>query len=553
MGTYILWAVLLNTSILDGVKENWPYKEEGLNDWTLPLLFSISCLVIACPCALGLATPTAVMVGSGVSARHGILIKGGEALEATNKVSVVVFDKTGTLTYGTPAVQNVLLLSDRCAFLADNGEEKLPDNDKDVLQINEIALRTILRYAACAEYGSEHPLAKGVLAKAKELGIGEGLSYSLMPTEDFIAEVGSGVKCTINGQEVVIGNRRSLESNSIEVTSGTYDAMEFLERSGQTAIVVSINGRSEAVVGLIDKAREESALVIAALLDEMGIKSCMLTGDNARTAQVVASEIGIPSTRVISDVLPEGKVDCIKRLQAEGECVAMIGDGVNDSPAMAQADVGIAIGAGTDVAIETAGIVLMNSKLTDVLVAFDLSRTVFSRIKLNFIWALGYNSMAIPIAMGLLYPALQMALPPFMVAVAMILSSLSVLTSSLLLNFYKYKGKHTMSLNDEKTETQTKPSVVLGDIESGQIMVYGSTEVSMMCQSMKAGQACSCPPSTCKCAGCQDCSNSTSTKPYSDSSSTLIYPGCGELWEGGCTCSTPCKCGVPCSTKQKLL
>lgn len=275
--------------------------------------------------------------------------------------------------------------------------------------------------------------------------------------------------------------------------------MEYLENKGQTAVVVSIDGRSEAVFGLRDNARDESKIVVKRLLD-MGIKAFMLTGDNSRTARVVAADIGIPPSNVIADVLPEGKVDCVKMLQEGGESVAMVGDGVNDSPAMAQAEVGIAIGAGTDVAIETAGIVLVNSNLTDVLAAIDLSRTVFNRIKLNFVWALGYNTLTIPIAAGALYPFVQVILPPYMAAVAMIMSSLSVLTSSLLLNLYKvkdYMGEH----QDE--------------VEARQIEVYDSSEVSEM-------------------------------------SSSLIYPGCGMMWGEGCTCNpATCKCGIACGTKNE--
>ena len=205
-----------------------------------------------------------------------------------------------------------------------------------------------------------------------------------------------------------------MTTNGIDVSQGTLESMEVLEKRGQTSIVISVNGRSEAVLGLIDKSRDEASQVVKSLRYGMGVKVFMLTGDNERTAKVIAKKIGIDPRNVVSDVLPEGKVACIKKLQEKGECVAMIGDGVNDSPAMAQADVGLAIGAGTDVAIETAGIVLMNSKLSDVVVAFDFSRKVMTRIKLNFLWALGYNTLSIPIAAGTLYPVIQMALPPFM-------------------------------------------------------------------------------------------------------------------------------------------
>merc|ERR1712176_140223 len=229
--------------------------------------------------------------------------------------------------------------------------------------------------------------------------------------------------------------------------------MEKLESRGQTAVVISIDGKSEAIIGLMDKAKDEAALTINVLEKVLGIDCYMLTGDNIRTARVVASDIGISQKNVIADVMPEGKVNAIKRIQGEGKQVAMIGDGINDSPALAQANVGIAIGAGTDVAIETANIVLVNSKLTDVIVALDLARTIYRRIKLNFVWALGYNTLAIPVAAGMLYPAIYMALPPYMAALAMGLSSMSVLASSLLLNRYRppqYEKQYGRNIrNDE--------------------------------------------------------------------------------------------------------
>ena len=329
-----------------------------------------------------------------------------------------------------------------------------------------------------------------------------------------------------------IGNRRGLASNDIKVSPGTYDAMEYLESLGQTAVVFSVDGQTEAVIGLIDKARDESALVVNVLRHGMGIKVYMLTGDNGRTARVVASDIGISPSCVIADVLPEGKVDCIKRLQDAGHCVAMIGDGVNDSPAMAQSDVGIAIGAGTDVAIETAAIVLMNSNLTDVVLAIDLSRKVFSRIKLNFFWALGYNSLAIPIAAGIFYPWLQMALPPFMAAVAMILSSLSVLCSSLLLNTYKppeYKKHYYGRKLRDGTLGLEGVDVVLSSIGG-----------LAQCDAMQNGHGCSCSSETCQCFPCEEHGNSKEDG-LGDVATKALYPGCHRQWGKPCEC-VECKC-----------
>ncbi|ACI64387.1 copper transporter, partial [Thalassiosira pseudonana CCMP1335] len=410
--TYVVWALLLNTSILDGIKDDWPYREQGFNDWTLPLLFSISVLVIACPCALGLATPTAVMVGTGIGARLGILIRGGEPLELAKDITAVVMDKTGTITRGTPVVHDVAVLDARQKVIA-----------------------KIMYYAACAEQNSEHPIAKAILTKANDLGV--GISQPLEAVQNFEAEVGKGVKCTVDGRDIHIGNRRCLSANGITTTSGTFDAMEYLENMGQTAVVVSVDGRSEAVIGIMDKAKDEAALTVNVLQHVFGIEVYMLTGDNIRTARTVARDVGIPSTNVIADVLPSEKVEYVKRLRAQGEHVGMVGDGVNDSPALAEADVGFAIGSGTQIAIETGGIVLVNSKLTDLLVAIDLAKTIYSRIRLNFLWALGYNTLAIPIAAGVFYPITHTALPPYVAAFSMALSSVSVLASSLSLNRYK--------------------------------------------------------------------------------------------------------------------
>jgi len=507
-----------------------------LNELTLPLLFSISVLVIACPCALGLATPTAVMVGSGVGARLGILIKGGEALEVASKVNAVVFDKTGTLTIGSPKVEDILLLSDRAAFLFSDEikHESLPDDlDEKVSYVNSKCIENIVFLAACAEYGSEHPLAKGVLAQATELGIGEGQERPLVPVENFKSTSGSGIQCKIEDHLVHIGNRRSLEQNKIDITAGTYEAMEYLEDRGRTAIVVSVDGKSEAVIGLMDKARDEASLIVNVLQQDMKIKCYMLTGDNRRTAEKVASDIGISSQNIIADVLPEGKVNCIEKLQAEGHTVAMIGDGVNDSPALAKSDVGIAIGAGTDVAIETSKIVLVNSKLTDVLVSINLSRVIFQRIKLNFVWALGYNSLAIPIAAGSLYPVFQMALPPFMAAVAMILSSLSVICSSLLLNRYtppQYEKIYGRRLREGRLGLE---SVIIAQSANKKVNHINVK----LCKSMADGGKCACLPSECECFGCEE--HNLTQLPAEKSLKT--YPGCASLWGDVCKC-IKCAC-----------
>jgi len=554
-GTFAIWATLLNFSLSDETKDRWPYSDEGLNDWTLPLLFSISCLVVACPCALGLATPTAVMVGSGVGARLGILIKGGEALQSTSKVTAVLFDKTGTLTVGCPMVKDVHLLSDRSAFLFGKATRtSMDEGDGEALfrgrslspdYARKLAMENILFVAACAENGSEHPLARGIVARATELGISE-----LVPAENFTNDIGSGITCTVAKHTIHIGNRRHLESNDITISPGTYDAMEHLEAKGQTSVTVSIDGQTEAVIGLIDQARDEASVVVNILMHAMGIKVYMLTGDNIRTATVVARDIGIPSSSIIADVLPQGKVDCVKRLQEQGEHVAMIGDGVNDSPALAQADVGIAIGAGTDVAIETAQVVLMNSNLTDVVTTIDLARTIFRRIQLNFVWALGYNTLALPIAGGALYPMMKVVLPPFVAGISMALSSLSVLCSSLLLNRYSPP-------KIDKIYGRTLRQGTLGLEALSVLSSFDRREkkIPVQCEGMVQGRGCSCPPEKCGCSSCIEsgcCSNSTvvgqaliQSKEELEAESMVepsMYPGCGKDWGGGCSCSNVCNC-----------
>jgi len=359
------------------------------------------------------------------------------------------------------------------------------------------------------------------------------LRQPLVLADDFISETGKGIKCNVNGHTIHIGNRRWLTANDIEISPGTFDAMEYLEERGQTSIVLSVDGRSEAVIGLIDKAKDEATLAVNVLQKSMGIKVYMLTGDNLRTARVVADEVGIPVDHVIADVLPEGKVECIKKLQDEGHRVAMIGDGINDSPALAQADVGMAIGAGTDVAIETAEVVLVNSKLTDVITAIDLARTIYFRIRLNFVWALGYNALAIPVASGMLYPLTNKALPPFVAAIAMIFSSISVLLSSLLLNRYKpprFDKQYGRVLRQGKL-----------DLESVSVISNGTEiAVPIQCESMKNGNRCCCDPGKCACSN-YDCNLDSNSSP-----SDNFYPGCHGRWDKACSCPPPCKCGLRC-------
>mmetsp|Transcript_21736 Transcript_21736/g.42729 ORF Transcript_21736/g.42729 Transcript_21736/m.42729 type:complete len:1166 (+) Transcript_21736:650-4147(+) len=578
--TFVFWLALLKSGLIDEAKASWPYHNEGLNDTTFALLFGISVLVIACPCALGLATPTAVMVGSGVGAEHGILIKGGEALEIASKVTAVVFDKTGTLTEGAPSVDEIMLLSNRL-YVSPNHQARTCGESLSMLDFEssetgpaavahdkahandarDSVMRNVMFFAACAENGSEHPLARGILAKAKSLGIGPAPSASdnassssgatktsdrleLIPTQDFVSEAGRGVQCIVGNHMVHLGNRRSLESNKIEVRDGTNEAMEYLESRGMTAVCVSVDGKTEAVLGLIDRARDEAAQTVSALQHVLGVQVYMLTGDNSRTAAVVAADIGIDLANVVADVLPADKVACIERLQREApkngagrSVIAMVGDGINDSPALAQADIGIAVGAGTDVAIEAAGLVLVNSKLTDVLIAIDLARVIYSRIRWNFVWALGYNTLAIPLAAGVLYPFIHVALPPFVAAAAMALSSISVVTMSLLLKRYKPPKIA------QRKYGRTLRNGTLG-LESLDIIIRSQhkQEVQVRCVNMQNGLPCACPPETCECTDCEEHAVKSTRE--------VFMPGCARAFGGPCNCGKNCSCGESCTCGQ---
>ncbi len=369
------------------------------------LLFSltalISVLVVACPCALGLATPTAVTVGIGRGAELGILIRGGEVLEASERLKAVAFDKTGTLTLGRPDVTDVV------AF----GLEE----------------RELLRLAASAEKGSEHPLAEAVVRKAEAEGIG------LVEAVEFEAFSGKGVVARVGKTAVIAGNRMIFKERGIELSEEVLSRATSLEEQGKTAVLIALDGRVSGVLAIADSLKETASDVVSEL-KKMNLKVVMVTGDNARSASAVARQVGIEE--VLSEVLPEDKANEVKRLQQGGLPVAFVGDGINDAPALAQANVGIAIGSGTDVAIETGDIVLIRDDLLDAVAAIQLSRKVISRIKLNIFWAFAYNAALVPLAAGVLYPFFGITFRPELAALAMALSSVTVVTLSLLLKRY---------------------------------------------------------------------------------------------------------------------
>ncbi|MFD1465296.1 copper-translocating P-type ATPase [Lapidilactobacillus mulanensis] len=371
---FVIWYVLLGASVVSA------------------MLFAVSVVIIACPCALGIATPTALMVGTGRSAKMGILIKNGEVLEAANSIKTVVFDKTGTITEGKPQVTDII------------GDEK-----------------TVLAIASSLENDSEHPLAAAILTKAKQAQIIPGA------VENFKAVEGQGVQASVNGKPAFIGNDKLLADH--ELSSEMAAQMQQLQSEAKTVVIV---GYADEIIGLIaiqDAPKASSAQAIAAL-KKRGLQTVMLTGDNQRVARAIADQVGID--KVIADVLPGDKADHVKQLQQVAP-VAFVGDGINDAPALTTADVGIAMGSGTDIAIESGGIVLVKNDLLDVVRALELSQQTFKRIKLNLFWAFIYNSLGIPVAAGV-FAGLGLMLSPELAGLGMALSSISVVASSLLLN-----------------------------------------------------------------------------------------------------------------------
>ncbi|XP_038835955.1 copper-transporting ATPase 2 isoform X2 [Salvelinus namaycush] len=475
--TLLVWLVIgfVNFHV---VKEYFPGYDENIPKTDVIVRFafqaSITVLSIACPCSLGLATPTAVMVGTGVGAQNGILIKGGEPLEMAHKIGAVMFDKTGTITNGVPRVTRVLVLWERA---------RLP-------------LRKVLALVGTAEASSEHPLGMAVAKHCKE----ELETDALGSCKDFQSVPGCGISCKVSNIEevllegdqdschtqvtlqgattdesslvgdtvsvsgasaspsysVLIGNREWIRRNGLHVGADVDDAMSSHETKGQTAILVAIDGVLCAMLAIADTVKTESALAVHTLLS-MGIEVVMITGDNRRTAKAIATQVGI--RKVFAEVLPSHKVAKVQELQERGLRVAMVGDGVNDSPALARADVGIAIGTGTDVAIEAADVVLIRNDLLDVVACIELSKKTVQRIRINFVFALIYNLVGIPIAAGVFLPA-GLVLQPWMGSAAMAASSVSVVISSLLLKLYKKTSIETYEFRAQGNMKSLSPSQV---------------------------------------------------------------------------------------------
>ncbi len=381
---------------------------------------AIAVLVISCPCALGLATPVAIMVGTGVGAKNGILIKSGDALQSARDITTVVLDKTGTITEGKPRVTDIF------------GYEK------------ELTVDQIIAFAAAIEKPSEHPLAEAIVEEAKIRGI------SVPRAEEFQAVFGKGVMGTCQGKKCFAGNLKFMEENGIKLTKEQKKAAEEMSEEGKTPLLFARDKTFSAVIAVADTIKASSEKAITEL-HNMNIDVVMLTGDNKRTARAVQKKLGI--NQVIAEVLPEDKEKVIRQLKGEGKKVAMIGDGINDAPALAAADVGIAIGAGTDVAIDSADIILMKNRLTDAITAIRLSRAVIKNIKENLFWAFFYNTIGIPLAAGVWYPAFGIRLNPMFGAAAMSLSSLFVVGNALRLrNFKAHAYEKDVYKKDEKME-----------------------------------------------------------------------------------------------------
>lgn len=390
----VVMAISLTAALL------WAFV--GGMDVRFCLSIAIAVLVISCPCALGLATPVAIMVGTGQAAQQGILIKSAESLELLHKVQTVVLDKTGTVTMGQPRVTDIL-----CA--------------------PGVTEEELLCVAASAEKPSEHPLAHAIVEESQARHI------LLCPVSDFRSVPGGGIQATLSGEAVLAGNAGYLAQNGVSLAAMEADAHRLAE-DGKTPLFFAESGRLLGCIAVADVVKPDSAKAIAALR-RMGRRVVLLTGDNQRTANAIARQIGVD--QVIAQVLPQDKAKCVAQLQQQGQRVAMVGDGVNDAPALAQADVGLAIGAGTDIAIESADVVLMKSSLLDIPAAMDLSRAVLRNIKQNLFWAFFYNSIGIPVAAGVLYPALHLTLNPMLAAAAMSLSSVCVVSNALRLRGWK--------------------------------------------------------------------------------------------------------------------
>ncbi len=378
-----------------------PHKLSEIGVFGFSLLLSITVLVISCPCAVGLATPSAMMAGTGKAAEHGVLFKGAEAIEAASKLTTIIFDKTGTLTQGEPAVTDIAL----------NGS------------INGWTDEGLLALAASVEKGSEHPLGEAIVRAAHKRGL------TLTEVESFNAIPGHGVEAHCQNREILLGNRKLMREHHIDLAR-LLSRAEALEQEGKTVMFVAVDGKAAGLIAVADTLKDFSTEAVQRL-HRLGLEVIMITGDNRRTAEAIARQVGID--RVLAEVLPQDKAEEVRKLQAQGKRVAMVGDGINDAPALAQADVGMAIGSGTDIAKETGHVILIKEDLRDVVVALEIAQATMRKVKQNLLWAFGYNTVMIPVAAGVFYPLAKLVVSPELAAFLMAISSVSVTLNTLLL------------------------------------------------------------------------------------------------------------------------
>lgn len=409
-----------------------PYNLGEIGVFGFSLLLSVTVLVISCPCAVGLATPSAMMAGTGKAAQYGVLFKSGEAIENASKLRTIVFDKTGTLTKGEPSVTDVLM-----------GHPEATEADRN----------TLLRLAAIAEKGSEHPLGEAIVrgAETRGLSLPDALSFNSIP--------GHGVEAQVENDTVLVGNRKLLRERGIDYETLISDA-ERLESDGKTVMLVAVNGKFVGLIAVADTLKESSVEAIRRL-HAMKLETVMITGDNRRTAEAIARQVGID--RVLAEVLPQDKAEEVKKLQARGTRVAMVGDGVNDAPALAQADLGIAIGSGTDVAKETGDVILIKDDIRDVIVALEIARATMRKVKQNLFWAFFYNTLGIPLGAGLFYPFLSLVVSPELAGAMMAVSSVSVTLNTLLLKRFKPSiGNHIQAAASPEPVGRLAPVTAIG-------------------------------------------------------------------------------------------
>jgi Cu+-exporting ATPase len=409
-----------------------PYKLGEIGVFGFSLLLSVTVLVISCPCAVGLATPSAMMAGTGKGAEFGVLFKGAEAIENTSKLKTIIFDKTGTLTKGEPSVTDVAV--------------------SDQLSVNSDQL---LRFAAVAEKNSEHPLGGAIVRGA------EGRGLKVIDPDSFNSIPGHGVEAKAEGSEILLGNRKLMRERSIDFSLLMTQA-EALEADGKTVMFVALNGQASGLIAVADTLKEYSAEAIKRL-HKLGLEVAMITGDNRRTAEAIARKVGID--RVLAEVLPQDKAEEVKKLQAQGKKVAMVGDGVNDAPALAQAEVGMAIGSGTDVAKETGDIILIKDDIRDVVVALEIAKATMRKVKQNLFWAFFYNTLGIPLGAGLFYPFASVIISPELAGLMMAVSSVSVTLNTLLLKGFKPSvgREHKPPRGRGNPQLQSMPAAVGND------------------------------------------------------------------------------------------